>query len=41
MGQYRKKPIVIEAITFVPGVKISEDKDQENKVIERKLISIK
>ncbi len=31
---------VAEAITFVPGVKIDETKDEEGNVISRKLVSV-
>jgi hypothetical protein len=31
---------VAEAVTFVPGVKISEGKDENNKVVTRQLIKI-
>jgi hypothetical protein len=31
---------VAEAVTFVPGVKIEEEKDKKDKVISRKLVKI-
>ena len=31
---------IAEALTFVPGVKIEEEKDESGKVIARKLIAI-
>lgn len=40
LGTPAYTPAVAEAVTFVPGVKIKEEVDNENKVISRSLVAI-